>query len=475
MLNLNFHIKQEEKKVIQTIGKAAGQLGFPTYLVGGFVRDRLMERETKDLDVVCLGSGIQLAEQVASLLKPKPHVTTYSRYGTAMLKYDQIEVEFVGARKESYQEDSRKPIVENGTLVEDQNRRDFTINAMAISVNEDDFGKLVDPFDGVADIKKQIIRTPLEPENTFSDDPLRMMRAIRFATQLGFVIDGITWQGICSMKDRIEIISAERITDELNKIILADQPSRGFKLLYESGLLELIFPELVKLQGIEKRNGKAHKDNFWHTLEVLDNTARRSDSLWLRWAAILHDIAKPQTKRYEERAGWTFHGHEVLGAAMVPRIFKSRRLPLDAKMKYVQKLVRLHLRPISLTKSEITDSAIRRMIVDAGEDLDDLLLLCEADITSKNHERRQRYIDNYSIVRQKISEVEEKDALRNWEPPINGEIIMETFSIPPSKNVGLLKNAIREAILDGEVEDNYDSAYEYMINKAFELGIKIPE
>lgn len=470
---MNFHIKQEEKKVIHTIGKAAGQLEFPTYLVGGFVRDRLMGRETKDLDVVCLGSGIQLAEKVASLLKPKPRVTTYSRYGTAMLHYDHIEVEFVGARKESYQEDSRKPLVEDGTLEEDQNRRDFTINAMAISVNEDDFGQLVDPFDGVADIKRQIIRTPLEPEKTFSDDPLRMMRAIRFATQLGFVIDDITWQGICAMKDRIEIISAERITDELNKIILADQPSRGFKLLYECGLLELIFPEIVKLQGIEKRNGRAHKDNFWHTLEVLDNTARKSDSLWLRWAAILHDIAKPQTKRYEDKAGWTFHGHEVLGAAMVPRIFKSRRLPLDAKMKYVQKLVRLHLRPISLTKSEITDSAIRRMIVDAGEDLDDLLLLCEADITSKNHERRQRYIDNYSIVRQKISEVEEKDALRNWEPPINGEIIMETFGIPPSKEVGLLKNAIREAILDGEVEDNYEAAYEYMIVKASELGIKI--
>jgi len=468
---LNFHIKKEEEKIINTISQASDLLQMPAYLVGGFVRDRLMDRSTKDIDVVCIGSGIALAEQVAQLLKPKPKVTSYSRFGTAMLKYNEVEVEFVGARRESYSRDSRKPLVEDGTLEDDQNRRDFTINALAISLNKDNFGELVDSFGGVEHIMTKLIKTPLDPLKTFSDDPLRMMRAIRFATQLQFVIHENTWKGICSEVERIEIISEERITDELNKIILADQPSRGFKLLMDSGLLEKIFPEMAALKGIEKVGKFAHKDNFYHTLEVLDNVAKMSASLWLRWAAILHDIAKPATKRFDNKLGWTFHGHENLGASMVPRIFKKRKLPLDHKMKYVQKLVRLHLRPISLTKESITDSAIRRLIVDAGEELEDLLLLCEADITSKNHERRQRYIDNYKIVRQKINEIEERDALRNWQPPIDGDTIMTTFDIKPSREVGLIKNAIREAILEGDISDDFEAAYQFMITEGMKYGL----
>jgi poly(A) polymerase len=470
---LEFKLFPLEEKMVRIIGAAADQLQVDAYLVGGFVRDRLMNRSTKDMDVVCVGSGISLAETTASLLKPRPLVTTYSRFGTAMLKYEDFEIEFVGARKESYNRESRKPLVEDGTLEDDQIRRDFTINALAVQINQSSFGQLIDPFGGIDHIGIKLIKTPTDPEKTFSDDPLRMMRAIRFATQLGFTIHRDTWEGIVSMAHRIKIISAERVTEELNKIILTDQPSRGFKLLDDCGLLELIFPEFVLLKGIEKRNGKAHKDNFLHTLEVLDNTSRKSQDLWLRWAAILHDIAKPQTKRFEDKIGWTFHGHEVLGAAMVPRIFKTRRLPLDSKMKFVQKMVRLHLRPISLTKEAITDSAIRRLIVDASEDLDHLLLLCEADITSKNHEKRQRYIDNYKIVRAKIAEVEEKDYLRNWQPPIDGELIMTTFNLKPSPVVGQLKNRIREAILDGIISDDFESAHAYMIEQAKNLGISI--
>ena len=471
---MEFELFPHEEKIVGTIGAAADQLQVDAYLVGGFVRDRLMGRATKDMDVVCVGSGIALAEATAAMLKPRPHVTTYSRFGTAMLKHENFEIEFVGARKESYNKESRKPLVENGTLEDDQIRRDFTINALAVQINSTSFGTLIDPFGGIDHIDIKLVKTPTDPQRTFSDDPLRMMRAIRFATQLGFTIHRDTWEGIVSMAHRIKIISAERITEELNKIILTEQPSRGFKLLDESGLLHFIFPEFVLLKGIEKRNGKAHKDNFLHTLEVLDNTSRKSNDIWLRWSAILHDIAKPQTKRFEESVGWTFHGHEVLGAAMVPRIFKARRLPLDSKMKFVQKMVRLHLRPISLTKEAITDSAIRRLIVDAGEDLDHLLLLCEADITSKNHEKRQRYIDNYRIVRAKIAEVEEKDYLRNWQPPIDGALIMQTFNLKPSPIVGQIKNSIREAILDGIIPDDYDHAYRYMIDQAKLLGISIP-
>jgi len=472
---LDFHIKKEEEKLIHTISMAAQSLQTPAYLVGGFVRDRLMDRPTKDIDVVCLGSGIALAEEVAVRLRPKPNVTTYSRFGTAMLKHKDVEVEFVGARRESYSRNSRNPVVEDGTLEDDQNRRDFTINALAISLQQDDFGRLIDSFGGVDHILMKLIKTPLDPIKTFSDDPLRMLRAIRFATQLGFSIHETTWKGICNEVNRIEIISQERITDELNKIIMADQPSRGFKLLMECGLLDIIFPEMTALKGIEKRGSFAHKDNFYHTLEVLDNVAKMSDSLWLRWAAILHDIAKPATKRFDPKVGWTFHGHESLGASMVPKIFKQRKLPLDQKMKFVQKLVRLHLRPISLTKESITDSAIRRLIVEAGEDLDELLLLCEADITSKNHERRQKFLNNYKLVRQKIGEVEEKDSLRNWQPPIDGEIIMKAFGVKPSREVGLIKNAIREAILEGEIKDDFESAYQYMVAEGLKLGLSVNE
>ncbi len=471
-LTLDFSLQKEEKKLVDIVSEAAEELGFPVFLIGGFVRDRIMGRQTKDIDIVCLGSGIQLAEKTAELLRPSPQVTTFKTFGTAMLKHKGLEIEFVGARKESYNRDSRKPSVEDGTLEDDQNRRDFTINALAIDISKTNFGQLVDPFGGIKDINLEVLRTPLDPEKTFSDDPLRMMRAIRFATQLGFVIEDDTWRGICKMKDRIDIVSMERVTDELNKIILADNPSRGFNLLYDCGLLDYIFPELCQLQGIEKRKGISHKDNFYHTLEVLDNVSLKSDNLWLRWAAILHDIAKPQTKRFADGIGWTFHGHEVLGAAMVKRIFKRMKLPLDTKMKYVQKLVRLHLRPISLSKEATTDSAIRRLIVDAGEDLDDLLLLCEADITSKNHERRQKYINNYKLIRQKIAEVEEKDALRNWKNPIDGDLVMKTFGIKPSKRIGEIKEAVKEAIMEGEIPNDFDQAYHYMLKVGEQYGLQ---
>jgi len=467
-----FAIKENERKVLRLIGETAGELGYPAYLVGGYVRDRLLARPTKDIDIVCVGSGIRLAEHVAARLRPVPRIAVYKRFGTAMLKHRDLEIEFVGARKESYRHDSRKPSVEEGSLEDDQNRRDFTINALAVSLNQADFGTIIDPFDGLEHLEQKLIKTPLEPGKTFSDDPLRMMRAIRFATQLDFTIDPETLNAIGEYRHRIKIVSRERIAIELNKIILAETPSVGFKLLFDTGLLELIFPEMAALQGVEKRNGRAHKDNFYHTLEVLDNLSQNTDNLWLRWAAILHDIAKPPTKRFDPEHGWTFHGHEALGAAMVPRIFRRLRLPLDHKMKYVQKLVRLHLRPISLTKENITDSAVRRLLFEAGDDLEDLMLLCEADITSKNPRKVKRYLENYEFVRQRLKEVEEKDHLRNWQPPITGEIIMDTFDMRPSREVGEIKTAIREAILDGDIPNDYGAAYDFMLEVGRQLGFQ---
>ncbi len=466
-----FNIQPYERKVFQLIGETAQQLGYPAYVVGGYVRDRLLARPSKDIDIVCVGSGIRLAENVAARLRPIPRIAVYRRFGTAMLIHKDFEIEFVGARKESYRHDSRKPSVEEGTLEDDQNRRDFTINALAVSLNED-FGAILDPFEGFQDLEDKIIRTPLDPNKTFSDDPLRMMRAVRFATQLHFTIDSDTYRGIKKNLSRIHIVSKERIASEFNKILAADLPSIGFKLLFDTGLLKEIFPEMAALQGVEVRNGRAHKDNFYHTLQVVDNVAKKTDNIWLRWAAVLHDIAKPPTKKFHPEHGWTFHGHDALGAAMVPRIFRRMKLPLDHKMKYVQKLVRLHLRPIGLTKENITDSAIRRLLFDAGDDIDDLMLLCQADITSKNPNRVQRYLENYRLVQQRLEEVEEKDRLRNWQPPISGEVIMETFQIPPSRLVGEIKTAIREAILDGDIENNYEAAYQFMLKKAEELGLE---
>lgn len=466
-----FNIQQHERKIFRIIEETANELGFPTFVVGGYVRDRLLGRPSKDMDIVCVGSGIRLAQNVAANMRPIPRVSVYKRFGTAMLKFKDLEVEFVGARKESYRSDSRKPTVEEGSLEDDQNRRDFTINALAVSLNENNFGEIIDPFGGIHHLEQKLIKTPLEPGKTFSDDPLRMMRAIRFATQLNFTIDPETLRAISKYKNRINIVSVERITTELNKILASEVPSIGFKLLFDTGLLEIIFPEMAALHGVDIKNGKAHKDNFYHTLEVVDNLCRKTDNLWLRWSAVLHDIAKPPTKRFDPAHGWTFHGHEALGAAMTPRIFRRLRLPLDGKMKYVQKLVRLHLRPISLTKENITDSAIRRLLFEAGDDIDDLMMLCEADITSKNPKKVKRYLENYILVRDRLKAVEEKDHLRNWQPPISGELIMETFNIKPSREVGIIKNAIREAILDGDIPNEYEAAYHYMVERAKELGL----
>ena len=466
-----FKIQDNERKILEIVSYAAAKMQVPAYVVGGYVRDRLLARTSKDIDIVCVGSGIELAERVAGELHPVPRIAVFQRFGTAMIKHRDLEVEFVGARKESYRHDSRKPAVENGSLEDDQNRRDFTINALAVSLNEPDFGNIIDPFDGLGDLERKIIRTPLDPGKTFSDDPLRMMRAIRFATQLDFVIEPATFKAISVYKERIKIISAERIAIELNKIIQAPKPSVGFKLLFDSGLLQIIFPEMTALHGVEIRNGRGHKDNFYHTLQVLDNLSKKTENLWLRWSAILHDIAKPPTKRFHPEQGWTFHGHETLGANMVPTIFRRFRLPMDHKMKYVQKLVRLHLRPISLTKEEITDSAMRRLLVDADEDLEDLMLLCEADITSKNPDKVKRYLENYELVRQRLLVVEERDQLRNWQPPITGEIIMETFGIGPSREVGDIKNYVREAILDGVIPNEFEAAYGLMVEKAGEMGL----
>lgn len=456
--------------IFKTIQELADELQLETYVIGGFVRDLILERPSKDIDVVCVGSGIELARAFAKRLAVK-QVSVFKNFGTAMVKYQDWEVEFVGARKESYNRASRKPVVENGTLEDDQNRRDFTINAMAISLNASSFGELIDPFNGLEDCKNGTIRTPLEPSITFSDDPLRMMRAIRFATQLDFKIEASSWEAIIQENKRLAIISQERITDELNKIILSDIPSKGFKLLFDSGLLQQFFPEMSKLHGVDVRNGLGHKDNFYHTLQVLDNLSANSKDLWLRWAAILHDIAKPPTKRFDKKVGWTFHGHEDKGARMTPGIFKKLKLPLDHKMKYVQKLVRLHLRPIALVKETVTDSAIRRLLFEAGDDVDDLMLLCSADITTKNTKKLNKYLRNFKLVEQKLKEVEEKDHLRNWQPPISGEDIMSAFNLRPSKEVGQIKNAIREAILEGEIKNNKTEAEQFMINFAQQIGL----
>jgi poly(A) polymerase len=462
-----------ELEIFGKIAKTAEELNYPCYLVGGFVRDQLLERATKDADFVCVGDALKLAEKASKLFKPHPKVSYFKNFGTAHFKMaDGFDLEFVGARKESYRSHSRHPEVEQGTIEDDQKRRDFTINALAISLNKHDYGKLIDPFGGIDDLKQQLIRTPLDPDKTFTDDPLRMMRAIRFATQLKFHIYPETFHSIKNNSDRIAIISQERITDELNKIIASEQPSIGFKLLYESELLQKIFPQMVDLAGAEFVDGMGHKDNFFHTLKVLDNVAQRSNNLWLRWAAILHDIGKPATKRFEEGQGWTFHGHEVIGGRMVSKIFSQLKLPLNEEMKYVRKLVELHLRPISLTSENITDSAIRRLLFDAGNDFDDLMMLCESDITSKNKLKVKRYIANFEMVRQRCREVEEKDHVRNWQPPITGDIIMETFGIPPSRPVGIIKDSIKDAILDGIITNDYETAYQYMLEKGRECGLK---
>ena len=466
-----FSIEPHERKVFELVGRSARSIDVPAYVVGGYVRDRLLGRPTKDIDIVCVGDGIRLAEQVASQLSPRPKVVVYSRFGTAMLRWEGIEIEFVGARRESYREESRKPDVEQGSLEDDQNRRDFTINALAVSLQEDTFGLIVDPFDGLSDLEDKIIKTPLEPGKTFSDDPLRMMRAIRFATQLGFTIEPNTLQGISRYRSRIHIISKERIATELEKIMLTPKPSVGFKLLFDTGLLQLILPELAHLQGVEDKNGRAHKDNFYHTLEVLDNLCRASNNIWLRWAALLHDIAKPATKRFHKDTGWTFHGHEWVGANMVPKIFRNLKLPLDSKMEYVQKMVRLHLRPISLTKEEVTDSAVRRLLFDAGPDIEDLMKLCESDITTKNPKKMSRYLEGYEYLKERMSEVNETDRLRLWQPPITGEVIMETFDIQPSREVGIIKTAVREAILDGDIDNEYEMAFQRMLEEGAKLGL----
>jgi poly(A) polymerase len=459
--------------VFGVISKASSELDLESYVIGGYVRDYLLERaNSKDIDVVAVGSGIDLANKVSKLLPGNPKVVIFKTYGTAMLRSDGIELEFVGARKESYSEDSRNPSVENGTLEDDQNRRDFTINALALSLNDSNYGSLLDPFNGFEDLQKKIIRTPLDPDITYSDDPLRMLRAIRFATQLDFQIEKESLEAISRNAERIKIISRERVVDEINKILMADQPSKGFALLHKTGLLPLIFPELVALEGIEEIEGQRHKDNFWHTLEVVDNIAKTTDNLWLRWAALLHDIGKAPTKRFDKKLGWTFHAHEFVGSKMVYKLFKRMKMPLNEHMKFVQKMVMMSSRPIVLA-SDVTDSAVRRLVFDAGDHVDDLMTLCEADITTKNPKKMKRYRENFQKVREKIVEVEERDHIRNFQPPVSGEEIMRTFGLEPSREIGIIKEAIKEAILEGDIPNEYEAAKTYMLKKGKEMGLEV--
>lgn len=458
--------KKIDKKIFHLVGMAADSLNRPCYVVGGYVRDLFLDRHSKDIDFVSVGSGIEIAEAVTHALGKGAHLNVFKNFGTAQVKYRTLELEFVGARRESYRRDSRKPIVEDGTLDDDLSRRDFTINAMAISVNEENFGTIVDNYNGIEDLVNKLIRTPLDPDITFSDDPLRMMRAIRFATQLQFTILPDTFEAIKRNASRISIISKERIVDELMKIMASPVPSIGWKLLLDSGLLKLIFPALAQMKGVEVIKGRGHKDNFYHTLTVLDNVATKSDNVWLRWSALLHDIAKPVTKRWDDRLGWTFHNHNFIGAKMIPRIFREMKLPLNEKMKYVQKMVELHMRPISLVEDGVTDSAVRRLLVDAGDDIDDLMVLCRADITSKNEDKVRRFLENFDVLRQKMDEIEAKDKLRNWQPPVDGLEIMRTFGLTSSPMVGIIKEAIRNAILDGEIENNHEAAHAFMLKIA---------
>ncbi|MCC6702900.1 MAG: HD domain-containing protein [Fluviicola sp.] len=471
MIEQNFAHRLQHP-VFKVVSQIVTEQGLEAYVIGGFVRDLILDRPSKDIDIVVVGNGMDLAQAAGTKLRVKK-VNLFKNFGTAQFNYKDLDVEFVGARKESYQRDSRKPIVENGTLEDDQKRRDFTINALAIDLRQESFGKLIDPFNGLKDLEDGILRTPLDPDTTYSDDPLRMMRAVRFATQLDFQIEQKSLKSILDNAYRLEIISAERIMDELNKIILAKKPSRGFELLFSTKLLHQFFPEMVALYGVENINGKSHKDNFYHTLEVLDNLAENSDDLWLRWAAILHDIAKPPTKRFDQEIGWTFHGHEEMGARWVPKIFKRLRLPLDHKMKYVQKLVRLHLRPISLVKSHVTDSAVRRLLFEAGDDIEDLMLLCNADITSKNEFKVKKFKKKFEVVMQKLKDIEEKDRVRNFQPPVTGELIMETFGIGPCNEIGVIKTRIKEAILEGEISNDLEAGTALMLEIGKELGLTV--
>ncbi|MGC6432735.1 MAG: CCA tRNA nucleotidyltransferase [Crocinitomicaceae bacterium] len=460
--------------VFKVVSEIITESNLEAYVIGGFVRDLILGRPSKDIDIVVIGNGLELAKLAGEKLRVK-NVSYFKNFGTAQFKYKDLEVEFVGARKESYNRDSRKPIVENGTISDDQNRRDFTINALALSLHKNNFGELIDPFDGIQDLENGVLRTPLNPDKTYSDDPLRMMRAVRFATQLDFKIEKNSLESILKNASRLSIISAERIMDEFNKIILAETPSRGFKLLYSTQLLHQFFPEFIKLKGVETKDGKAHKDNFYHTLEVLDNISENTNNLWLRWAAIMHDIAKPPTKRFDPVQGWTFHGHEELGAKFVPKIFRRLKLPLDHKMKYVQKLVRLHLRPIALVKGSVTDSAVRRLLFEAGDDIEDLITLCNADITSKNEFKVKKYKKNFVLVQEKLKAVEEKDRVRNFQPPINGDVIMKSFQLKPCNEIGLIKNKIKEAILEGEIKNDYEEAFEFMKKIGNQLNLTFHE